>query len=378
MDLFAFDDAAKHFERALTALDHGGGTCGASPMRDDARRADLLWRLGFSQIQLGRTQIGRETCERSAVLAIRIGEAEICARAALAFGSEPVWGRTDTRLVELLQSALTLGTGNETLRVRVMAHLVAAMAPSPSREKIARDAVLAARTLGEPRILAEVISAVRAAFDPADDLDERIALDRELAALTATLGDNSLIFQTYSRLALDAIQQGDAAAAQAELRIQRQLADETRVPQYQLRAACMQLMWATLEGDAENIASAEQDVRELSERVDEMPGMAVLAYNRYVRAVLCGDDVGQVAAAELVEIHLSRGPMSGRLRSLWRAAALAPDPNRHDEARARLMQYSPEGPHLGLGATILGWVHRFSFVSANETGCVRRTRHCFP
>jgi len=54
-----------------------------------------------------------------------------------------------------------------------------------------------------------------------------------------------------------------------ELAIQQRLADETRIPQYQLRAAGTRLLWATLSGKTRRHRAAERDLRELSGRVDD-------------------------------------------------------------------------------------------------------------
>jgi predicted ATPase len=135
MELLAFDDAARHFERALIALDHA-----ESP--DDLRRAELLQNLGVAEIRLGRGRAGRDHCERSAALAERAGRPELFARAALAFGVEIVPGRADPRLVELLETALRLGPVSTALRAQLLARLAAALTPTLHSE---RAAALAAR-----------------------------------------------------------------------------------------------------------------------------------------------------------------------------------------------------------------------------------------
>src|SRR5262249_51990109 len=155
------------------------------------------------------------------------------ARAALAFGSELIPGRADPRLAELLETALALDPGDEALRAQLMARLAAARMPTLHREgplQLARDAVARARTLGEERGLAQVLATARWVMAPAEDLEERTALDRELAALAVVLGDRMLAVQAHGRLALDAMEDGDPDAVERELGIQRQLCDEIRVP----------------------------------------------------------------------------------------------------------------------------------------------------
>ena len=345
MELLAFDDAAKYLEMALASLDHAGSG-------DDARRAELLWRLGVSQMRVGQGRVGRESCERAAALAARAREPETYARTALAYGSEMVPGRVEPRLVELLEVALRLGPGDDALRAQVMARLAAAMMPSLSSERpheLARQAIADARALGDRRALAQVLSTARAAFTPADDLGERMALDRELATLAAGLGDRLLAVQAHGRLAVLAVEQGDPGTVELQLRIQRELSEGTRVPQHQLRAACTRLMWATLRASAEDIASAEREVRELSERVDDPRGLAILEANRHARARLHGDTAEASAALAALEALLAHDPSMAWILPIRRAATLV-DLGQLDEARAELVRFAPEGPLRALRA----------------------------
>ncbi|HWL85921.1 MAG TPA: AAA family ATPase, partial [Polyangiaceae bacterium] len=170
--LLAFDAAAKHFERALSAFEH-------AQSHDDAQRADWLWRLGLSQIRMGQSRPGKDACARAATLAMQCGEHETQARAALAYGSEFMYGYSDPRLVALLESVLASPLRNDALRARAMARLAAAMMPTEFPERpihLRAEAIATARALGDRRVLADVLFGARAAFSPVDDLDERTAL----------------------------------------------------------------------------------------------------------------------------------------------------------------------------------------------------------
>jgi hypothetical protein len=361
MTLLAFEDASEHFERALTALDRAGSS-------DEVRRAELLWRLGVSQIRAGRARDGARACEASAALAERAGEPEVYARAALALGSEIVAGRMDPRLIEVLETALRMRPRSDVLRVELMARLAAAMVPGPPRSMraldLARAAIAEARGLGQPRVLARVIHMARAAMTLGDDLDERAALDRELADLAVRLGDRLLEIQARGRLVLDGIEQGDAGAVTLELRAQQRLADEIRVPQHRLRAACMRLLWATLRGSADDIARAEEEVRELSGLVEQTNGLAVLEANRRERAGLFGE-AGGVAALldafrDLVDRQAPLPPAILRLNTLLRQGQL-------DEARAQLAAIAPPAPAGQAGS--LGAIGP-SLLAAIATTCI--------
>ena len=347
MALYAFDDAAHHLERTLVALDHAGS-------KDDLARAEVLWKLGVSQSRMGRSQQGREACERAATLAEREGSAEVLARAALAAGSEIVPGRVDVRLVELLERALVGLAEGSPLRAQVMARLAAAMVPglNPERSgKLARDAVAEARALGDRRVLAQVLSTARAASTAADDLDERMAADRELAALAQDLGDRLLEVQALGRLALDAIEQGDSEGVRRYLELEEKLADETRVPQHQIRAASTRLLWASLRDDAAEIARAEDLLRALAERVDDGRALASLEASRRLRAELREDASEALEALAALEVHLAREPAAAFWAPLRRAAVFSWE-GRREEAGAELARFIPGGPqsmHRALG-----------------------------
>jgi hypothetical protein len=349
-DLLAFDDAARHFERALIALDHGESV-------DDARRAELLWRLGAAQIGLGQARLGRETCERATVLAERAGRPDIFARAALAFGSELVPARTDPRLAELLETALRLDPGADpALRAQMMARLAAAQMPRLDRTgplQLARDAVALARTLGDRRVLAQVIGTGRSVMTSADDIGERTQLDRELAELAAVLADRRLALQAHSRLTLNALERADADAVERELRIQSELADDVRVPQQQIRAACTRLAWATLRGRDEDGARAEDEIRALADRVEEPRWLGVIESNRVTRAELRGDDAAAAAAFDAFERIMAGDIVAATGPAMWlrlRHAALFARDHRLDDVRAQIGGFAPEGPQQAYGA----------------------------
>ena len=363
VDLFAFDDAAGHFERALIALDHGLSA-------DDARRAELLCKLGVAQIRLGQSRAGRDSCERSAILADRAKRPELFAQAALAFGLELLPGRVDPRLVELLEAALALEPPGAALRAQVMARLAAAMMPTLEPDRpldLARDAIAAARALGDRRVLAQVLAMARSALarhlgrvvaapgssaTPARSLAELMGIDRELAGLAEGLGDRLLGIQAHGWMALVAIGLGDADEVKLHISIQRELADALRVPQHEMRAASIRLVWATATGDDEEIARNERLIRELVWRVDDARGLIVLEANRHTRAELRGDFREAHAALDRLELLLAKEEMWHLLRPVWRAATLARE-GRLDEARAHLQRFAPAGP-AGAMPTIRG------------------------
>ncbi|WP_394830182.1 AAA family ATPase [Pendulispora rubella] len=363
--LCAFDDAARHFDRALTALDHGQS-------RDDARRADLLWRLGVSHIRVGQSPMGKELCERAAAMAERAGEPRIYAQAALAYGFESQGARVDARLVELLESALRLNPEKDALHAQIMARLATAMTPTLYRErplKLAHEAMALARSFEDRRVWLSVLSTARGTFGAADDSSELTAIDREIGALASDLGDKPLEFHAHYRLCRLAFQRGEREMIEVELAIQQQLANETHVPQHHLLAAGGRLSLATMTDRAEDIASAERDVRELSERCDNPAWLAAIEANRIVRADLHGDAAGEVAAMKALEAVEAAHPSLATWNVLgvpaiqwWRMfrdkAAIA-DPRLREEHRAWIDPLDLERARPMLGHMLAFMAPRF-------------------
>ena len=303
---------------------------------------------------------GQEACQRSAALAEQVGRPEIYARAALAFGAELVPGRVDQRLVGLLESALLQQQqqeqqhgrpSNEELRPLLMARLAAALMPAPSSARalaLARAAIDEARRLGSPNqhLLAQVISTARAAMTPADDLDERATLDRELAALAAGQGDRLLEVQARGRLVLDGIEEGDSDAVRRELATQQRLAAEIRVPRQLLRAASMRLLWSTVAGNEDDAARAEAEVRALADGSGETSGLAIIEANRFTRAELSGDVTGATAALQGLKARLASEPSA----AIWLPFLCAVELTKQgDDAgvRAQLAKLGPVGARPG-------------------------------
>src|SRR5207253_9973997 len=117
----AYEAAVGYFEQALDALDLQG------PL-DEGRRCELLLALGEAQWRAGETAKSKDTLERAAAIARRLGAVEHLGQAALGYGAGlggfGVANRADERLVALLEEALeVLPPDDSLLRVRLLARL---------------------------------------------------------------------------------------------------------------------------------------------------------------------------------------------------------------------------------------------------------------
>jgi len=122
-------------------------------------------RLAELQRDAGDAARGRETAARSAALARGIADAELLARAALAYGGNfPVieMGRTDATMIALAEEALAaLGDVDSRLRVAVLDRLATEFffgGKSDRIEALQDEAVAIARRLGDPAALARALS----------------------------------------------------------------------------------------------------------------------------------------------------------------------------------------------------------------------------
>src|SRR4051812_33357681 len=142
-----YEDAVKHYERALGLLD-------MVRQDDDAARCDVLLALGAARWQASQPD-PRSTYLQAVELARRLRSSEHLALAVLGAGGRfYAPGDTDHTYIALLEEALAaLGPGDSVLRVRTLARLAEKLvfADPPERAgDLADEAVTMAGRLGEP------------------------------------------------------------------------------------------------------------------------------------------------------------------------------------------------------------------------------------
>src|SRR5437762_227541 len=154
MERYGFDESARHYERALALV----------PGTQQRRRGELL--LGYARARkiAGDPQAAGQSFFEAADLALRLGDAELLAQAALRDGLW--WAVTsyadDQRAMALLEEACTrLGGGDSPLRAAVLAQLATGMAYAAGQLArgwaLAGDAVAMARRLGDPVLLVQCL-----------------------------------------------------------------------------------------------------------------------------------------------------------------------------------------------------------------------------
>lgn len=240
---FAFVEAAQWLTRALDRLDDGGAVA-------PTRRAELLLLLGRARILAGDVQHGRKLCGEAAALAHTADEPGLFARAALEYGAVFVFGEVNDRLVALLREALTL-VDDAGLRARLLARLAAAMQPAADPEvpiAMAREAVAAARAVGDPVVLLDVLRSAGSALADLAPPRERRLVDREHLALAERLGDPAEALRGGQRLVFDALEVGNAAEAEAAVEACERIALHIGMPHALWRAAAVRAVLELFRG----------------------------------------------------------------------------------------------------------------------------------
>jgi AAA ATPase domain len=240
----AYEEAARHWERALAAAGADRGT-----------RTGTLLALARARWRMGAGQAAGETYLAAAGLARRERDAVALARAALGLheiGSRIWWpaGQLVTVLSEALD-ALTEDPGATPLRLRVMAGLARVLAwhglDLPRARALAAEAVTQARAAGDVPVLAACLLAQHNAVWAPGTAGERRAVAAEVAALAGQAGDRELLIEAHLLAATDLLELADPAF-RAELDQFAGLADATGQPRYRYATLARRAMLALLGG----------------------------------------------------------------------------------------------------------------------------------
>jgi tetratricopeptide (TPR) repeat protein len=254
MGMYAYEEAAAQYQRALQALSFAGP--------DEPGRCELLLRLGAAQARAGNLQQAKDSCLQAAEIARRLGAPEQLARAALGFGERQVeGGLVNRQLVALLHEALDgLVAQDSPLRARLLARLAAELAfadETEAMESLSLEAVAMARRLADPAALRAAVDARWMAVWGPDGLEERTALAAETLRLARESGDRELELVGHAHRAASSLETGDARAVQADIAAHARLAEELPMATPRWAAMTMRALQALLHGsfeDAERLA----------------------------------------------------------------------------------------------------------------------------
>jgi class 3 adenylate cyclase/DNA-binding SARP family transcriptional activator len=189
--LVAYEEAADHL---ATALDRMAGQEAA-----ERRQCHTLLDLGDARWNAGELDAARDSYDRAAVIAERIGAPEDLARAAIGYAGRAGedWGEAPPRKIDLLERALAaLPGGMDALRARLESQLARALLFTDARDRIEQlsdDALESARRSGDEQALGEALVARHWAVWNPGHVDECLRIADELVACAERAGDMDLM-----------------------------------------------------------------------------------------------------------------------------------------------------------------------------------------
>jgi tetratricopeptide (TPR) repeat protein len=226
--LFAYDEAVRHYQRALEALE-------LQHPPDEARRCDLKLCLGEELWVAGEREGARECFFAVAEPARRLGDTAMLARAAVdlrGFGEMGV-GPDETTLALLREAIDRIGGDSDLWRSRLLSRM-AGSAPyansMQTRRELSQEAYTLARSCGDVAALADALAARYWAAHGPDRVEERFALAEELFEAAAAIDEPRLRIIGHETRIGGFLVRGDIHALRQEVSAYSELAREMRMP----------------------------------------------------------------------------------------------------------------------------------------------------
>ncbi|MBI1816711.1 MAG: AAA family ATPase [Deltaproteobacteria bacterium] len=301
--LFAYEEAAIQFERALEAL-------ALTDTQTDAAGCEVLLGLGEAQLGSGRDQDARATFAHAATIARRLAAPALLARAALGFADRGVGAPqsiADPTVAALIEEALAgLGSDPTAVRARLLARLAAELAVS-DRERgitLVGHALAMARELADPVTLAHVLSAQHFVLWRSDYLADRLTIADEITQLGDRLGDRELAIQGRMWRLIDLMNGGDGDRLDAELATYPPLAAALGRSRYRWMGANLRAMRALWRGQWTEAIALAQEATPLAERAE-------IRLNPLVQAFVAQRELRQLEGQlPMLHVFVERYPFS--------------------------------------------------------------------
>ncbi|MFT3775265.1 MAG: AAA family ATPase [Minicystis sp.] len=244
------EDAARLYERALEALDLGP----ADPMR----RVEVMLALGNAKFRAGDLSRSKQIFEQSGRIARSLGAGDKLAEAALGYALEDERSTADKRRIAFLQEGLSAITGgSEARRALLTGRLAVAQyfaAGRGAREKLAREAVEAARRSGDMAALAFALRCLHFVLLAPDTTEERGDISGELVTLAGQLDDRDGELRALACRIVDRLELGRLAEVDADIAAYGRIAAEVGQPAYQWSALLYRAGRALMSGPLDRAA----------------------------------------------------------------------------------------------------------------------------
>ena len=248
--VFAYEEAAGHYERALQALEF-------STDPDPAQRARMLLGFGVAHLRAGDHETAEPALRDAADIARGAGSPELFARVALATAawySGMLQIAVDPAVAPLLEEALAGMPDNDSpLRARLMSRLATvhyfSRVTYEERDGLSRAAVDMARRTGDQATLAAVLSDRHVAMWEPANVDARLTTAAELLTVSDEAGDHERALEARGLRMMDLLELGQLAAAKDEISAFTAQADALRQPVYMGFSRMLAALLAILHGD---------------------------------------------------------------------------------------------------------------------------------
>lgn len=344
--LFAYEEAAIHYRRALELLAQAPDTSGEE-------RTELLLRLGDAQWRSGDGGEARVTFEEAIEAARRFGKGELLAQAALgyvtALGGFLLYARFEVggTGVGLLEEALAaLPPGDSSLRAHLLAHLALEMwsttEPVERRVAVSQDAIEMARRVGDSEALVTALHSRHWALTTPGMALERLAHTEEMLRVAKETVNPEIEFLAHNARFHCFLELCDRRGMDAETHAMTEIAERMRQPFYRWHTICLRTLRATLDGrfaEAERLAEEARELGRLrqSEYANYVFRYAQMFAVRWAQGRL--SELWPEIEDEAERFHAARFPWIAR----WRDALAAAELGHERTARGELDRHAAHG-----------------------------------
>jgi predicted ATPase/class 3 adenylate cyclase/DNA-binding CsgD family transcriptional regulator len=245
--LLAYEEAVRFYQSALQSFE-------LKVPVNEAQRCTLLLSLAEAQRKANEFDEALRTLRSAADSAKAARLSSLFARAAVAY-EYTVWRsvRVDIEAVRLLQEALKgVGEDDIALRAPILAGLARAIlyAGAPKQAATyAEQAVVMARQLGDPSVLATSLNILFETSSEAEAVSQRLALATEMLHAAEQDGNFEFVALAHSRRMVSLLELGDIRAAALAMENQEQVGDaHIRQPAYASTVVGYRAMRALMDG----------------------------------------------------------------------------------------------------------------------------------
>lgn len=341
------DAAALAAEHALLAardaMRRGGYEQAVRFFRWAGAGPQLRLETGAAQVLAGQLGEGRAVLRELARERLADGDGETAARALLAMGGGPGGFEVDLedpeqavlleRTLPLLEDGATkAATLARTALTRAYGRIDGTARP------LAEQAVAMARRLGDARVEAAAISAWCDTASGPDFVAEREKAARRMLTLAESADDRTLALLARRLLVVALLEQGNFAAADAQIAAYAATAEQLRVPCYAWVVPIWRGMRALMRADHDRVGECLAQAEELARRAQSENAGLMVATQRIGQADATGTMAALLDVIDAVMAPFLDSPMAQGYLAYYLTKA-----GEHDRARRLVEQRMSDG-----------------------------------